>query len=139
MSAMSLCSQDAPANQTAGGLQQFLPLIAILSIAIPCFIDVARADDALEATCHELKQDVGNCACAIDFLRQNVGDKNALILMQGWAIALGRKGDITGALRPYYREHHEQEVLQASTSFLGVRIQFFTLCAPPESDLWDLN
>jgi len=140
MSAISPGSRNAYRKLTSGRLNLSLRLFAISSIAtFACSLDVARADDALEATCNEIKYEIGNCSCAIEFLTKNVGPKNALILMQGWAIAAGRKGDITGAIGPFYREHDEQEVLQASVSFLKVRIQFYTHCAPPPWDLWDLN
>jgi hypothetical protein len=138
MPSISIRCENASPKRTPARLGLFS--YAFLSItALACPANVARSDDALEATCNLLKKDIGDCSCAIAFLTKNVGEKNALILMQGWAIAAGRTGDITGALGRYYKEHDQQEVLQASESFLKVRIQFYTHCGPPDGDLWDLN
>ena len=140
MSALLPYSEDAPSKQTSGRLNWPLRLFVIAAIAtFACSFNAASADDTLDATCNELKHEMGNCSCATEFLTQNVGAKNALILMQGWTIAAGRKGDITEAMGPFYREHSEQEVLQASASFLKVRTQFHTHCELPSSNMWDQN
>jgi hypothetical protein len=140
MSALFVQSENAPSKQISRRLNWRLSLFAIVAVVtFACSLNGARADDSLDATCNELKHEMGNCSCATEFLTQNVGAKNALILMQGWTIAAGQKGDITKAMGPFYREHSEQEVLQASTSFLKVRIQFHMHCELPSSNLWDLN
>jgi hypothetical protein len=140
MSALFLHSENAPSKQISRRLSWSLSLFAIVAIVtFACSLNAASAGDTLDASCNELKHEMGNCSCATEFLTQNVGAKNALILMQGWTIAAGRKGDITEAMGPFYREHNDQEVLQASTSFLKVRLQFHMHCELPSSILWDLN
>jgi hypothetical protein len=140
MSAFLLYSENARSRKTTGRLIWSFSLFLIVVIAtFACPRGATSAEDTLGATCNELKYEVGNCSCAVEFLTQNVGAKNAFILMQGWTIAAGRKGDITRAMGSFYKEHNEQDVLQASTSFLKVRIQFHTQCEPPSSYLWDLN
>jgi hypothetical protein len=140
MSALFLYSENAPSKQLSRRLSWSLSLFGIVAIATFAWaLNAASADDTLDATCNELKHEMGNCSCATEFLTQNVGAKNALILMQGWTIAAGRKGDITEAMGPFYREHNDQELLQASTSFLKVRLQFHMHCELPSSNLWDLN
>ena len=140
MSALFLHSENAPLKQISRRLGWSLSLFAIVVVTtLASSFDVVSADDTLAGSCNELKHEMGNCSCATKFLTQNVGARNALILMQGWTIAAGRKGDITEAMGPFYREHSEQEVLQASTSFLKVRMQFHMHCELPSSNLWDLN
>jgi hypothetical protein len=97
------------------------------------------ADEVLHLTCDHIKQEIGDCSCAIEFLSQNIGAENAAILMQDWAISVDQKGDSRKAFSVFYREYNQQEMLRAAVSFLKVRIQFYTRCQPPESDLRDLN
>jgi len=97
------------------------------------------ADEVLQLTCDHIKHEIGNCSCAVEFLRQNIGTENAAILMQDWAISVDQKDDSRKAFSVFYREHSQQEMLRAAESFLNFRIQFYTRCQPPESDLWDLN
>jgi hypothetical protein len=105
---------------------------------LACSLSFAGADKALQANCDHIKQDIGNCSCAIEFLKENVGAEDAAILMQNWAISAGRK-DSPKAFSAFYREHGQQDMLRAAVSFLRVRVEFYTRCHPPESDLWDLN
>jgi hypothetical protein len=97
------------------------------------------ADEVLHLACDQIKQEIGNCSCAIEFLRQNIGAENTVILMQNWAISVDQKGDFRKKVLAFYQEHNQQEILRAAVSFLSVRIQFYTRCRPPESYLWDLN
>jgi hypothetical protein len=97
------------------------------------------ADEVLHLTCDHIKHEIGDCSCAIEFLSQNIGTENAAILMQDWAISVDQKGDSRKTFSVFYREYNQQEMLRAAVSFLKVRIQFYTRCRPPESDLWDLN
>jgi hypothetical protein len=106
---------------------------------LSCSLGLSGADEALQATCDHIKHEIGNCSCAIEFLRQNIGVENAVILMKDWAISVDQGDDSQKTFSAFYQEHSQQEMLRAAVSFLNVRIQFYTRCQPPESYLWDLD
>jgi hypothetical protein len=106
---------------------------------LSCSLSFSGADEVLQATCDRIKHEIGNCSCAIEFLRQNIGAENAEILMQDWAISVDQKDVSRKTFSAFYREHSQQEMLRAAASFLKVRVEFYTRCQPPESYLWDLN
>jgi hypothetical protein len=114
-------------------------VITLAIIALVWCCSVTQADNALEAACKQITHAVGKCSCVVSFLKQNIGDKQALLLMTSWAISLRRSGDGDRALENFYRVYEIQQQAEAAWSFHKVLIAFQAKCHPPASDLWDLE
>jgi hypothetical protein len=140
LSALQFRNSRLASHRRGGPPRPLLETFAAFAIwMLTCSFSSSGADEVLQATCDQIKYEVGNCSCAVEFLRQNIGTENALVLMQNWAISANKKGDFQKEFAALYREHSQQEMLQAAVLFLNVRIQFYTLCQPAISDLWDLD
>jgi hypothetical protein len=104
-----------------------------------CCCNVSRADDDLESICKPIEHSIGNCSCAITFLKQTVGDDDAQLLIRNWAISVDTKGDGRQAFEEFYHRYDSERQLQAAWSFLKVHVQFEAKCLPLDADLWDLD
>ena len=87
----------------------------------------------LDRACQLLKEEVRDCACAVQFLQHHLGPQLGLLLLKVWIAGESRAGDGSRAFATIYRENDETSVLDASFAFLKVRAQFQAECRPAGS------
>jgi hypothetical protein len=91
---------------------------------------LARYSKDVERVCKLAQADIQNCGCAIHFLQNHLGPKQALLLLKVWAAGEGHLGDPSRAFATIYREHGEASVLETSVEFLKIRMEFQGECNP---------
>jgi hypothetical protein len=107
-------------------------MLARLAIALVVTIGLPKvaAANRLADACAIIKTEIGDCACACQFLRTTLGVAQGEILLKVWAAGGGYLGDQTAAFSGIYRQYSQERVLQASSDFLRVRSEFESRCRP---------
>jgi hypothetical protein len=97
------------------------------------FVSVsASASQDMQSNCELIQTEIRNCACAVQFLKPHLGERKGALLLKLWAAGEGRRGDHANAIRAIYREHGATSILEATSSFLDVRLDFLVQCQPSE-------
>jgi hypothetical protein len=105
---------------------------ALVVATVPLLATSASASQDMQDACKLIETEVRDCACAVQFLKQHLGERKGALLLKLWAAGEGRLGDHARAIRAIYREHGERSVLDANSSFLDVRVDFLVQCQPSE-------
>ncbi len=75
---------------------------------------------------------VGNCSCAVGFLTNQIGPKDAEIMLKLWASGGGRLGEEGPTM--IHKEYGPQVLREAALRFSKVRRTFLERCRPPGNE-----
>ena len=104
--------------------------LAVLAVAFPAASAFASQD--MQSACKLIETEVRDCACTMQFLKQNLGERRGTLLLKLWAAGEGHRSDHANAIRAIYREHGATSILEATSRFLDVRVDFLVQCQPSE-------
>jgi hypothetical protein len=105
-------------------------IVSLASMGLPGAAGARQSHEDIERMCKLAQTDVQDCGCAIHFLEDHLGPKQALLLLKVWAAGEGHLGDPSRAFATIYRENGEDRVLHTSVEFLRVRSEFLGACKP---------